>query len=118
MTPELRYSATAGGEYVRHPDYAAIKARFPNVKIDGGGMTPAQGRVCFHQERLFRSTGGGLKAHARYLALCEQDAGLPKRIGQMTRMECARALYYIERACVLEGLSMFRDVRTQWEALI
>lgn len=111
------YAVRPGGEYIAHPAYAALKARFPNVKMDGGGMTPEQGRVCFHQERLFRSTGGGIKAHARYIAMCERDGALPKRIGLMTRMECARALFYIEQACRAEGLHLFRDVRTQWEEL-
>lgn len=114
--PEPSYTATPGGEYVRHPAYAAIKAEFPIVKIDGGGMTPSQGRVCFHQERLFRSTGAGGKAHAQYTAMC-REAGLPASIERWTRAECCTALRLMERAAKLDRMALVRDVRTDWEQL-
>jgi hypothetical protein len=67
-------------------------------------------------ERIFRSTGTGLAAHRRFLALAGA-AKLPVRISEMTRAQCRMALQLIEYAAHREGLGLFRDVRTQWEAL-
>ena len=101
-------------EYVNHPAYAKLHARFPGVKLDGGGMTPLQGRVVFHQERIFRSTGGGQVAHTRYVKLCT-IARLPNVITDMTPADCVHALYLIQRAAHWAGLGGFRDIATQWE---
>lgn len=81
-------------------------------------FTPAQGRVLYHQERLFRSAGGrGMCAHYRYLGMCAAEA-LPVAVDTFTLAQCVRALQLIERACTVEGLHHFRDVRTQWDTLI
>lgn len=80
------------------------------------GVTPLQGRVCFHQERLFRSTGTGTPAHHRFLAYAA-DEGLPSSIAEMSRRQCVRALELIERACRREGMQNFRDVNTGWREL-
>lgn len=111
----ISWSAVPEGEYVRHPAYAAVHARFPGVKLDGGGMTPTQGRVVFHQERLFRSTGAGLRAHQHYARAC-RAAGLPRLIGQYDRAQCAQALCIMER--VARAWFLFRDCRTDWEGMI
>jgi hypothetical protein len=80
-------------------------------------FTPAQGRVLYHQERLFRSAGGrGMVAHYRYLSMCAREL-LPARVDHMTTAQCVRALQLIERACTAEGLHHFRDVRTQWDTI-
>jgi hypothetical protein len=94
-----------------HPAYSAIKARFPSVKLDGGGMTSAQGRVAFQQERLFRSTGAGIREHAQYVALC-RAAGLPDGIEQWTGAQCALALVLMERAARSGKMHLFRNVST------
>jgi hypothetical protein len=82
----------------------------------GGHFTPEQGRVLYHQERIFRSTGGGIKAHARYLALCEA-AALPALVTRWSLPQCVQGLQLIERASRDVGLHYFRDVRTQWEPI-
>jgi len=80
-------------------------------------LTPAQGRVLYHQERLFRSTGGsGLLAHQKYLRLCTA-AGLGSDVGSYGRLQCIRALQLIERAARDVHLHLFRDISTQWGSL-
>jgi hypothetical protein len=80
-------------------------------------LTPAQGRVLYHQERLFRSTGGsGILAHQRYLRLCAK-AGLHPDVGAYSRLQCIRALQLIERAARDAHLHLFRNVTTQWGTL-
>lgn len=82
----------------------------------GAHFTPEQGRVLYHQERIFRSTGGGMKAHADYLALCH-IAGLPSHVDRWSLAQCVQGLQLIERASRRAGLHHFRDVRTQWEPI-
>lgn len=82
------------------------------------GLTPAQARVVFHQERLFRSTGGrGTPAHATYLDLC-RDAGLPILIDKFDRNQCVIACRLIERACRTHQLHLFHNIGTGWQQLI
>ncbi len=82
------------------------------------GVTPAQGRVLFHQERLFRSAGGrGMLAHTTYLDLC-REAGLPILVNTFDRNQCVLACRLIERACRTHQLHLTRDVRTGWQSLI
>lgn len=86
-------------------------------KFAAATFTPAQGRVLFHMERLFRSAGGrGMCAHYRYLNLCAA-AGLPYNVTTFSLAQCVKACQLIERACTAEGLHHFRDVRTQWDTL-
>jgi hypothetical protein len=81
------------------------------------GVTPYQGRLVFHQERLFRSAGGnGCKAHVLYLGLCRERM-LPERIGEMSREQVVAALQLIEISCRAVGMHHFRDVHTGWETL-
>lgn len=80
------------------------------------GITWQQGRVAFHQERLFRSTGNGSKAHERYIGMA-RAAGLPEKIGEMTPTQCREALRLIEVSCRITGMALFRNVRTQWESV-
>ena len=81
------------------------------------GVTPMQGRVVFHQERLFRSAGGSdMLAHTRYLRLAWAN-DLPAKIGEMDYSQCVLALRLIEHACREQGMHNFRDVRTYWEQL-
>ena len=62
-----------------------------HVKMDGGGMTPTQGRVAFHQERLLY---GQPKAHALYIRVCAQ-LNLPEHITDMDDVQCLTALMAI-----------------------
>jgi hypothetical protein len=80
------------------------------------GLTPLQGRVAFHQERIFRSTGGGLHAHQSYVTMAKA-AGLPTSIAEMSRNQCREALRLIELAARIRGLALFRNVRTGWEGV-
>jgi hypothetical protein len=80
------------------------------------GMTPKQGRVQFHQERILRSTGGGSQAHAPYIALCRQH-GVPELVGEMSDTQCRQALFLLEVAAKQQKYSAVRDVRTGWETL-
>lgn len=82
------------------------------------GITPAQGRVLYHMERLFRSAGGnGQKAHTRFVLLCEQS-GLPKMVDQYTTWQCVLALQLIERACGHEKMHHFRPIATGWRDFV
>lgn len=77
-------------------------------------FTVMQGRVLFHMERLFRSTGGGIKAHARYVELCRAH-NLPRLVTDFHRGNCFTALQLIEVACKDAGLSQFRQCKTGWQ---
>lgn len=92
--------------------YPDIAAAFPGVKLDGGGMTPAQGRLVFHQERLLF----GRRAVAAEYRLAAHKAGLPDCVEGYTRSQCRAALWLLEftaRAHPIIG----RDARTQWEGV-
>lgn len=80
------------------------------------GLTPAQGRVVFHQERLLRSTGTHPGVAAEYRHRCALD-NLPVAIAEMSRGQCRLALKNLEDACLAYNLHRVRDIRTQWEGL-
>jgi hypothetical protein len=82
----------------------------------GAHFTPEQGRVLFQMERIFRSTGGGIKAHAEFLKLCDTE-GLPVRVDTWSLGQCVRGLQLIERAARISGLHFFRAVDTGWQGL-
>lgn len=76
-----------------------------------------QGRVAFHQERIFRSAGGpGHRAHARYLKLCEK-LHMPEHLAQLEAWQCIRALRLIQLCARAEKMHYFRDVNTDHEKL-
>jgi len=80
-------------------------------------LTPLQGRVAFHQERIFRSAGGsGVLAHLDYVKLAKA-AGLPDLIGSWTPEQCVLGLELVERAARGRRMNQFRQVDTGWEAL-
>ena len=79
-------------------------------------LTPLQGRAAFHMERIFRSTGGGLLAHQRFLRLAK-SAQLPKMIGEWTEQQCVTGLRLMEAAAREFGMQQFRDVKTGWQLL-
>ena len=80
-------------------------------------LTPLQGRLGFHMERIFRSAGGtGILAHQRFLKLCEA-AGLPLMFDTYTREQCVTCLRLVEQAACDQGMGLFRDVRTGWQSL-
>ena len=82
------------------------------------GVTPDQGRVLFHMERIFRSAGGpGVLAHRSFSAACLAE-GLPARVDTWTRDQCVLGLQLIERAAREWRMHLFRDCRTYWEQLI
>jgi len=76
-------------------------------------LTPLQGRVLFHTERLFRSTGAGTIEHQVFLRSCEQ-LGIPAEVRDQTPAESLVCLALIEQACQALGMSKFRDCNTQW----
>lgn len=81
------------------------------------GVTPAQGRVVFHQERLLRSVPAPAEVIAEYRQRCLED-GLPEKIGQMSRRQCRSALYNLEAACLsYPRFARLRDCRTQWQSI-
>jgi hypothetical protein len=80
------------------------------------GLTPLQGRVAFHQERIFRSTGNGSRAHESYITMAKA-CGLPTELAKMSRNQCREALRLIELAARMRGLALFRNVRTGWETV-
>lgn len=78
----------------------------------GPGVTPAQGRVLFHMERIFRSAGGpGVLAHQTYVTACKVR-GLPAMVDTWTPGQCALGLQMIEAAARKHKMHLFRDVRT------
>lgn len=107
----LSHAAAAAGGFV-----AATPAELVRGQNQNPGVTPLQGRVVFHQERLLRSTGAGVYAHQHYTQACHR-AGLPVAIAQFSVDQCRVALQLLEAACRVVGMSNFRDVRTGWESL-
>lgn len=94
----------------QHPTYGA------QMNMDSG-LTPAQGRVVFHTERLFRGTAGnGLLAHRRWIAMCKHEA-LPVKIADMDVFQCRIALILVETACREFRIHLFREIDTQWRSL-
>jgi len=85
-------------------------------RLAAASFTPEQGRVLYHMERLFRSTGGGIKAHAEWLRLVDAVA-LPARVDKWTATQCVQGLQLIERACRHVGLHYFRPCDTGWEPI-
>ena len=88
----------------------AVRAAFPGMRIDGGGMTPIQARLVFHQERLLF---GRPALRAEHVRRC-LSYGLPTLIAPMTRTQCVIAL------AVLEGVArdhpvIGRDPSTGWQ---
>lgn len=80
----------------------------PNMNA---GITPLQGRVIFHNERLFRSVGGnGPKGHARFIELAAK-ADLPVAIDTYSDEQCRVALACMEQAARDVGMARFRDAR-------
>lgn len=75
------------------------------------GITPLQGRVIFHNERLCMSAGGnGRKIHARFIERAAA-AGLRVAIDTYSDDECRVALQCLEQAARDCNAQRFRDVR-------
>ena len=75
--------------------------------------TPLQGRVLYHIERLFRSTGAGAVEHEVFLRSCEQ-LRIPTDVKEQTPAQSLVCLALIEQACHAFGMHQFRDCDTQW----
>lgn len=76
-------------------------------------LATAQGRALYHLERLFRSTGAGIREHAKLLQTCA-GAGLDvARVQDWTVAQCVLAMQYMEEAA--RPMALFRDVRTGWQ---
>jgi len=75
--------------------------------------SPMQARVLFHCERVFRSTGAGMKAHALFLDAATAAVGWERArdATSWNRGECLALLALIEWAARAKGLHVFRDVR-------
>lgn len=90
------------------PPRAGAITGAPNMNC---GITPMQGRVMFHNERLCRSAGGsGPKCHARFIELAA-EADLRVMIDTWSDDECRLGLTLLERAARDVGMNKFRDVR-------
>ena len=79
-------------------------------------LTPAQGRVLYHAERLFRSTGAGMREHAQYLAAVRAHGLDPVRVADWTQEQCVQGLQLMEAAAA--PMRLFRDVRTGWRDFV
>jgi hypothetical protein len=78
-------------------------------------LTAAQGRVLYHIERVFRSTGGGQKAYWRFLSACERAGYDGHHVERYTTAQCVEILRLIEWAAHAAGLGNFRPIRTGWQ---
>ena len=78
-------------------------------------MTPAQGRVLYHVERLFRSTGHGLREHGEFINRCKAEGYDLAHVDTWALPQCVRALQIMEECAA--PMAGFRDVRTGWETL-
>lgn len=81
-------------------------------------LTAAQGRVLYHIERLFRSTGAGIREHQQFTRTCA-DLGLnAQRVQDWTTPQCVQALQVMER-CARRGRGFaFRYCGTGWADFI
>lgn len=80
-------------------------------------LTPAQGRVSYHAERIFRSAGGpGDRAAQSWRDACA-EAALPVLVSAWTTAQCVKGLALIEWAARKHRMHHFRDCRTQWEPI-
>ncbi len=77
-------------------------------------LSAAQGRVLYHLERLFRSTGAGAEPHRRFIQACA-DMGLSvRRVQDWTVPQCVQALQVME-ACARRAKGFhFRPCATGW----
>ena len=64
------------------------KKRFP--------LTAAQGRVLYHLERLFRSTGHGAAQYAEFLADVRAYGLDVRRVADWSTFDCVQALAIME----------------------
>jgi len=76
-------------------------------------ITPAQGRVLFHAERLLRSTGAMPRgAHEAWISAC-RAAGLdPVRVTSYSREDCRTALRLLEGILRARGVHRVPQVAT------
>jgi hypothetical protein len=78
-------------------------------------MTPAQGRVLYHAERIFRSAGGpGCLAAQTWRDACA-EAALPLMVDTWTHEQCLRGLRLIEWAARKHRMHLFRNCSTGWQ---
>jgi hypothetical protein len=76
-------------------------------------LSAAQGRVLYHVERLFRSTGHGMREHAHFLQACA-DMGLNvRRVQDWNLKACVHALRAMERCAA--PMALFRATATGWQ---
>ena len=77
-------------------------------------LTASQGRVLYHLERLFRSTGHGIMAHAQYIAAVREVGLDPERVADWTVPQCVQALQIMERVARAAPGFRFRPCDTGW----
>jgi hypothetical protein len=75
-------------------------------------LTPAQGRVLYHLERLFRSTGHGVREHGAYIDAVNAEGMDPEAVATWDDATCVRALGLMEYAARGLGMHLVRPVRT------
>jgi hypothetical protein len=78
-------------------------------------ITSLQGRVLFHSERLFRSTGASYasdSARSAWFVALRQEGLAPDAVADWSDAQCKRALALLEECARASGLGLFRDVRT------
>lgn len=75
-------------------------------------LTPAQCRVLFHNERLFRSTGAGLREHRAFVADCESRGLNVRKVSGWSDAQCVEAMRRLELHAA--GMASFRQIGTGW----
>ena len=75
-------------------------------------LTAAQGRVLYHLERLFRSTGHGGREHAHFIAMVDAEGMDPEAVATWDDATCVRSLGLMEYTARGLGMHLVRDVRT------
>lgn len=73
-------------------------------------LTAAQGRVLYHLERLFRSTGHGMREYRAFLAVIRRSGMNAEEVASWTVTECLYALSAMEIAAA--PMAGCRDVST------
>lgn len=75
-------------------------------------ITPAQGRVLFHNERLFRSTGAGVREHRAFVADCESRGMDVRKVSTWCDAQCVAVLIRLELHA--RNMAGFRQTDTGW----
>lgn len=76
-------------------------------------LSSGQGRLLYHLERLFRSTGAGAREHRAFIAACARQGLDVGNVAHWTIVQCVTGLQLLEAAA--RPMALFRDIRTGWK---